>query len=64
VWPKVDRGARLIAQLEMSRDEVGVKVGEDDVGDAKPVLLRGREVLIDVALRIDDRCRARLLVAD
>ena len=48
----------------MPGDEVGVEVREEDVRDPQAVLGGEREVLIDVALRIDDRRRVRLLVAD
>ena len=41
-----------------------MKVGEEDVRDAQAVLGGEREVLLDVALRIDDRRGLRLLVAD
>ena len=34
------------------------------MGNAQAVLARKRQVLIDVALRVDDRRAARLLVAD
>jgi hypothetical protein len=53
-----------VAQLQMPGDEVGVQMGEDHMRDAQPVLRGGVEVLIDVALGIDDRGDLRLLVAD
>ena len=52
---EIDRGADAIAQLEMAGDEVGVEVRQEDVRDAQAVLVGEREVLVDVALRIDDR---------
>ena len=51
---QVDRRAGAIAQLEVPGQKVGVQVGENDVADRQPVLLRERQVLLDVALRIDD----------
>jgi hypothetical protein len=48
----------------VTRDEVRVQMREDHVRDPKAVLLSEGQVLIDVALRIDDGRRARLLVAD
>ena len=48
----------------MAGDEVGVEVRQEDVRDAQAVLRGEREVLIDVALRIDDGRECRLLVAD
>ena len=60
----MNRRARLLVQLEVSGDEVGVKVREDDVTDRQSAFSGERYVLIDVTLRIDDgRCRRRL-VAD
>ena len=48
----------------MSREEVGVEVGEEDVADLQPVLRRIVEVGVDVALRIDDGGGAARLIAD
>ena len=48
----------------MSRDEVGVQMREEHVRDSKAVLSGERQVLIDVALRIDNGRRPGLLVAD
>ena len=61
---QIDRRAGAIAQLEVAGDEVGVEVGEEDVRDPQAVLGGEGEVLIDVALRVDDGRRVRLLVAD
>src|SRR5262249_21161101 len=61
---EIDRGAGAVAQLEMTGDEVGVEVGEEDVRDAQAVRVGEGQVLIDVALRGDDGCGAGLLVAD
>ena len=48
----------------MAGEEIGVQVGEHDVRDPQPVLLGEGQVLLDVALRIDDRGDPGLLVAD
>src|SRR5580765_7353068 len=48
----------------MPRDEVGMEVREDDMGDAQAMLLGERQVLLNVALRIDHRGDAGGLVAD
>ena len=61
---EIDGGAGAVAQLEMPGEEIRVKVREEDVRDAQAVLRREREVLLDVALRVDDRRSLRLLVAD
>ncbi len=61
---EIDPDAGTVPQLEMSGDEVGVKVREEDVRDPQVVLGREGEILIDVALRIDHGCRARAGVAD
>jgi hypothetical protein len=60
----VDAGAGPIAQLEVTGDEIGMQVGEEDVSDTQPVLRRERHVLIHVALRVDHRRHLRLLIAD
>ena len=49
-------GAR--GELAMAADEVRVEVRLHDVFDGQPALARRVEVLIDVALRIDDRAFA------
>ena len=48
----------------MTGDEVRVKVREKDVLYLETVRVGEREILIDVALRIDDRRSARQLVAN
>src|SRR5262249_4043982 len=61
---KVNRRAGAIAQLEMSRDEVRMQMREEDVADGELVLVREREITIDVALWIDDRGGSRRFIAD
>jgi hypothetical protein len=38
----------------MAGDEVGVEVGEEDVADLKAKFLGVGQVLLDIALRVDD----------
>jgi hypothetical protein len=60
----MNRGAGLFLQFQVAGNEVGMEVREDDVPDRHPVLGGKREVLIDVTLRVDNRRRLRLLVAN
>jgi hypothetical protein len=48
----------------MAGDEIGVKVRQEDVADLQIVFAGERQVLVHVALRIDDRRRPGLFVAD
>ena len=52
---KHDLRAGALRQLAMPADEVGVQVRLDDVADAQAALVGRVDVLLDVALRIDDR---------
>ena len=61
---KIDRRADAIAQLQVTGDEVRVKVREKDVLYLETVRVGERQILIDVALRIDDRRSARQFVAN
>ena len=60
---EVDGRAATVAQLEVAGDEIGVEVGEKDVADLEAEFLGVGEVLLDVALRIDDDRRRACLVA-
>jgi hypothetical protein len=53
-----------VTQLQVAGDEVGVKMRKEDVLDSQAVFGREGEVLIDITLRIDDRCRVGAGVAD
>jgi hypothetical protein len=58
----MDRRVTTIAQLQMARNEVGVKVRQEHVADLEAKRSRIVQILLDVALRIhDDGCRARLV---
>ena len=59
---EADRRADLITQLEMSRDEIGMEVGQDRVANLEPLLLRIGDVLVDVTLRVNDRSDPASLV--
>ena len=61
---QVDLRADAIAKLEVTGDEIRMEVREEDVLDLEAMLGGKRQVLIDVTLRIDDRCRVRFLVAN
>ena len=61
---EVDRRARAVAQLEVAGEEVGVEVRQDDVLDPAAEPLGVREVLVDVALRVDHGGDAAALVGD
>src|ERR1019366_4580347 len=50
----VDSRTRACGQLFVSRDEVGVQMGLEDVANLKLLLLRRFQVDLDVTLRIDD----------
>ena len=50
----VDLRAGSLRQLPVAGDEVGMQVRLEDVADREAVLLRGFEVDLDIALRIDD----------
>ena len=51
---EMDGGAAAIAELEMAGDEVGVEVREEDVADLEAECVGVVEILLDVALRVDD----------
>ena len=51
---EMDGRAATVAQFQMAGDEVGVEVGEEDVADLEAEFLGVGQVLLDVALRVDD----------
>jgi len=61
---EADRGARAVTQFEVTGDEIGVEVREEDVCDAKVVIRGERQILIDVALRVDNGGGTALLVGN
>ena len=60
---QIDGGAGSIAELEMTRKEVGMEVRQEHVRDLQPMFQCEREIAVDVALRIDDGRDPCLLVA-
>ncbi len=61
---EVDGGVAAIAELEMAGDEVGMEVREEDVADVQAESVSVVDVLLDVALRVDDDGRVAGFVAD
>ena len=61
---EVDPRADAVAQLEVAGEEVGVEVREEDVLDPAAAALGVGDVLVDVALRVDDGRDAGCLVGD
>ena len=51
---EMDGRAATVAQFQMAGDEVGVEVGEEDVADLQAEFLGVGQVLLDIALRVDD----------
>jgi len=62
--PQADGGSHAVAQLEMTGNEIGVKVGQEHVGNAEVMIRRERQILIDVTLRIDHGSGAALFVGN
>lgn len=62
--PEIDHRADAISKLEMSCDEIGMEMRQEHVADRQSLFGGERQILIDVALRVDDRSRLRLIVAD
>lgn len=48
----------------MAGDEVGVEVGEEDVVDFELLFFGVAEILVDIALGVDDDAGAGLFVAE
>ena len=62
---EINIGADAIAEFEMAGDEIGVEMGEKDVLDLEAVFGGESDVLVDVALRIDDGgCGGRFVSDD
>ena len=61
---EIDGRAHAIAQLQMPGNEIGVEMRQEYVLDLERVLGGKGDVLVGVALRVNDGCRARLLVSD
>ena len=61
---QADRRADTIAQLEMSSDEIGMQMGQKHVLDLQRMLGGERDVMIRIALRVNNGSRAGLLVSN
>src|SRR2546430_13053740 len=62
--PQINRRTRTVAQFQVAGDEVGVEMGQEYVPDFQRVFGSECDVLVDIALRINDRGDARLRVAN
>jgi hypothetical protein len=51
---EMDGRAATVAQFQMAGDEVGVKMGEEDVADLEAEFLGVGQVLLNIALGVDD----------
>ncbi len=60
--PQADRGAGAIAQFKMPGNEIGVQMRQEHVLDRQPILAGKRNVLVRVALRINNDGGTRLLI--
>src|SRR5277367_4238546 len=52
-----------VAQLQMAGDKVGVEMGEKDMADLESQFLGVVQVLLNIALRVDDNCGETGLVS-
>ena len=61
---EIDRRAHAIAQLQMPGDKIGVEMRQEYVLDLERVFGGKRNVLVGVALRVNDGRRACRLVSN
>ena len=61
---KMDGRAAAVAQFQMAGHEVRVEVGQENMPNCAAELLGIRQVLLDVALRVDDSGATAALVGD
>jgi hypothetical protein len=61
---QIDSCAYAITQFQMPGDKIGVKMRQEFVLGLERVLGGKRNVLVRVPLRVNDGCRACLLVSD
>src|SRR5215469_11825470 len=59
-----NRGTAAVAQLQMPGDEIGMEMREEDVADGEAELCGVGQVLLDIALRINDDRSSAGLVSD
>ena len=60
----MDLRAHPVAQLEVGGDKIGVHVGEENVADRQALRLSIGDVVVHVALRVDDDGGLRVVVTD
>src|SRR5687768_16063240 len=61
---QTNRGADAVSELDVAREEISVKMGEENVVNVKVVLDGVVEVLIDIALRVDDNGSSGRLIGN
>ena len=61
---KMDLRTNTIAQLQVAGDEIGMEVGEKHMPDGQSLCFGVSDVLIDIALWINNNSSFRLLVAN
>ena len=61
---EVDRGAATVAQFQMAGYEISMEMGEEYVSDLEAQFVCIGQVLLDIALRIDDDRRRTGLVSE
>ena len=61
---KINRCAQAIPELQVSGYKVGVQMGQDHVLDLKVMFGCKYEILVDIALGVDNDCCARYLVSN
>src|SRR6516165_7660288 len=61
---EMDRGPCPVAELEVTRDEIRMEMRQEHVADPAPESIRIRQILVYVALRVDNRRQAAVLVSD
>src|SRR5208337_735897 len=61
---KMDGRAATIAQLQVTGDEVSVEVAEKNMADLQPKFLGIGQILLDVALRVDDDGGRTVLISE
>jgi hypothetical protein len=61
---QTNRGSNAVSQLDVARKKIGMKMGEEDIVNVKLVLGGVVEILIDIALRVNDNGGAARLIGD
>jgi hypothetical protein len=61
---KMDGGAATVAQLQVAGNEIRVEMGEEDMANLEAKLFGIRQILLDVALRVNDDSGCALLLPE